>query len=119
MNQQGSTTINSTTRTVPDGYRCSECGVRGVKLWRPPNCGSPLKCARCLTDKPIDAEGLNEGEFGKSDQVGWYLPAVPTTEGPESYWGYTSVPDDRVKWWKELPTYPVAASPTELDVRAK
>ncbi len=97
---------HTATIDVPVRYRCSQCWVVGVKLWRPPNCENPLKCAQCLTDKPVDAEGYVDGQFGKSDQVGWYLPAVPTAEDPEAYWGYTSVPEDRVKWWRELPTYP-------------
>ena len=30
------------------------------------------------------------------------IPAVPDEDG--DYWGYTSVPEDRCKWWNELPT---------------
>lgn len=30
------------------------------------------------------------------------IPAVPDEDG--IFWGYTSVPEDRCKWWNELPT---------------
>ncbi len=30
------------------------------------------------------------------------VPAVPDENG--DFWGYTSVPDDKCKWWEELPT---------------
>ena len=30
------------------------------------------------------------------------VPAVPDEEG--NFWGYTSVPEERCKWWEELPT---------------
>lgn len=30
------------------------------------------------------------------------VPAVPNENG--DFWGYTSVPEERCKWWKELPT---------------
>lgn len=33
--------------SVPDGYECSICGTRGVKLWRPYMSSSPLICANC------------------------------------------------------------------------
>lgn len=31
------------------------------------------------------------------------IPAVPDEDG--EFWGYTSVPEDRCKWWEELPTH--------------
>ncbi len=40
---------------------------------------------------------------GRTDQIGWRVPAVPTEDG-EGFWGYSSVPDDGVKWWRALPT---------------
>lgn len=36
-----------------------------------------------------------------SDSIGWLVPAVPTEDG-ETYWGYTSVPDQGIEWWKRL-----------------
>ena len=33
--------------------------------------------------------------------IGWLVAAVPTEDG-STYWGYTSVPKDGVKWWENL-----------------
>lgn len=30
------------------------------------------------------------------------VPAIPNEDG--NFWGYTSVPEEGVKWWEELPT---------------
>lgn len=40
---------------------------------------------------------------GRTDTIGWRVPAVPTEEG-DTFWGYTSVPDAGVQWWRRLPT---------------
>jgi hypothetical protein len=40
---------------------------------------------------------------GKTDQIGWRVPAVPTEDGT-TFWGYTSVPLSGVHWWQRLPT---------------
>ena len=94
-------------------YVCAQCGASGCKLWREYQTFSPtLLCAACaaksegkdITD--IDAEGKRSGKFGdRTDQIGWYVPAVPTEDGC-GYWGYTSVPNPGCKWWKGLPTLP-------------
>lgn len=88
-------------------YKCSECGARGVKLWRQYNTMADnleLLCLRC-------SEKDQGKELGDSDQIGWLVPAVPT-ELPnadgcipkgETFWGYTSVPGWGVKWWYKLP----------------
>lgn len=39
----------------------------------------------------------------KSDQIGWDVPAIPDEENV-SYWGYSSVPQEGVEWWKALPS---------------
>jgi len=53
---------------------------------------------------PSDAiETRTERE--RTDQIGWRVPAVPT-EGNDSYWGYTSVPQAGCDWWDRLPTTP-------------
>lgn len=41
----------------------------------------------------------------RTDQIGWRVPAVPTEEN-DSYWGYTSVPQEGCDWWNRLPTLP-------------
>jgi len=54
----------------------------------------------------MDADGRCANERDdfkhKSDAIGWLVPAVPT-EDNETYWGYTSVPDAGVAWWRALP----------------
>jgi hypothetical protein len=104
-------------------YTCSGCGTTGVKLWRDYNtCASAveLKCAECATpaqvtyeaknynDKNRDALGSLDADgvftFRSGDQLGGLVPAVPTAEG-DTFWGYSSVPDEEVEWWLALPTY--------------
>jgi hypothetical protein len=38
------------------------------------------------------------------DQIGWLIPAAPTKEF-DSFWGYTSVPQDMCEWWYSLQYY--------------
>ena len=40
---------------------------------------------------------------GRTDTIGWRVPAVPTEDG-STFWGYTSVPDAGCAWWRRLPT---------------
>lgn len=94
-------------------YACSKCGVHGVKLWRlyqsfATKC--ELMCGSCsLVDQgksgEIDDSGKRESDLGsdRTDQIGWRVPAVPTENGG-MFWGYTSVPESGVKWWRALPT---------------
>lgn len=109
---------------APPNYKCSVCKIHGVKLWRQYQTFADqleLMCAECaIKDQSsgesssisklavkgpilVDEDGRHEGEHGKSDQIGWLVPAVPDEEG-YSYWGYTSVPQAGVNWWKQLPT---------------
>jgi hypothetical protein len=99
-------------------YKRGKCGCVGVKLWRDVcmiATACELICAKCvavdvgLPDLIVDGDGKHEGKYGPSDQIyndgsTCWLPAIPTVE-MNTYWGYTSVPPDRVKWWIELPTY--------------
>ncbi len=93
-------------------YKCSNCGASNCKLWRPyQTFNVQLLCAICAAASQkeniadIDNDGMRTGEYGKTDQIGWYIPAVPTEE-VGGYWGYTSVPGPAVQWWKELPSLP-------------
>lgn len=99
-------------------YRCSFCGVSGVKLWRSIGSDRDAWCSKCGTEQAglpdtIDDEGkildrLSGKVGGRSDQI--YspkkglnlLPYVPTPDGET--WGYTSVPAEGCEWWKQLPT---------------
>lgn len=99
---------------TPSSYRCTCCGVGGVKLWREYQTfleHQKLYCATCAGEaqkedvSDIDAAGLRSCEIGagRTDQIGWLIPAVPT-ENNDTFWGYTSVPQAGVEWWKRLPT---------------
>lgn len=35
--------------------------------------------------------------------IGWLVAAIPTEDG-ETYWGFTSVPQEGANWWNNLPT---------------
>ncbi|MDD4382130.1 MAG: hypothetical protein PHE21_02175 [Candidatus Dojkabacteria bacterium] len=98
---------------TPEGYVCSKCGKSGVKLWREYQTLNPeLACAGCAAKSEgkdpskINSEGMLESDLGLTDQIGWYVPAVPDEEG-FGYWGYTSVPQEGVIWWRNLPLEPV------------
>jgi len=99
---------------VPRRYLCADCGARGVKLWRPAHDDSPLRCADCACARggidglpinagSIDQDGRRPSSYGRTDQIGMLLPAVPDEEGA-GFWGYTSVPDAGVLWWRRLPS---------------
>lgn len=96
---------------VPSDYKCGNCGITGIKLWREYQTSHPeLRCAKCAGEvgkksiEGIDADGTLPSEFGvRTDSIGWYVPAVPTEDGI-GWWGYTSVPDAGVNWWRRLPT---------------
>lgn len=98
-------------QTTEVGYICSRCGASDVKLWREYNTFANLTelyCADCsMQDQgkvgEVDADGRRECKYGqKTDQIGWLVPAVPADDG--AFWGYSSVPEDRVQWWRKLPT---------------
>lgn len=88
---------------APSEYRCDDCGAHGVRLWREYNtfvdCQT-LRCRPCaIKSKPPEDEDIEE-RFD-SDQVAGMVPAVPTEDG-ETFWGYSSVPMDGVRWWYGL-----------------
>lgn len=82
-------------------YVCGECGARGVKLWRfgSSSCVE-LRCRGCterLSGEQLSAPGWC---------IGNYVPAVYDEEASEDEWyGYTSIPQDRVEWWLTLPDF--------------
>lgn len=98
----------ATLETPPD-YRCKDCGAYGCKLWRETNCFAPsLFCVDCVNKKKgthtePDAGGRVPSEHGgQTDHFNGYVPAVPDEEGL-GYWGFTSVPENGVNWWRALP----------------
>lgn len=93
-----------------DSYCCDNCGKKNVRLWREyqtiASCTS-LTCQSCsiIREKKecfVEDDGRMRDDLGYSDQIGWLVPAVPTEEG-DTFWGYTSVPQEGVDWWYSLP----------------
>lgn len=108
--------IDYASTQVPSGYRCQYCGAQGVKLWRDYQmllCHIQLSCLDCSGKQQkrdvstVDAEGrvLDQTVGVRSDAIGWLVPAVPT-ETNDNFWGYTSVPEPAVQWWRRLPSRP-------------
>lgn len=104
-------------------YVCSGCKRAGVKLWRDYNTfldHCELKCVECATPAQVTYEAKNYTDknrdclgaldpdglfmFRSGDQLAGLVPAVPTPDG-DTFWGYTSVPNEDVLWWYALPTY--------------
>lgn len=78
-------------------YRCSDCGAYGVRLWRPYQSSmrkDSLACKMCTEHRQQDTL--------KGDEIGWYVPAIHD-EADGLFWGYTSVPQYRIEWWRSLP----------------
>lgn len=98
---------------VHETYRCTECGAHGCKLWRQyQTCADyiALMCCDCGgKNQKHDVSAIDDGGLTisvakyPSDTIGWLVPAIPTEEG-DTFWGYTSVPQPGVDWWKRLPT---------------
>jgi len=97
-------------------YECHTCGSQNCKLWRESHCYSkdpiPLKCWKCLEDfgHTINLSLTDQVHDSELNDVNW-VPAVPYDE--DSYWGYTSVPENRVQWWKNLPDKPFSETKKE------
>lgn len=89
------------TSITPSGYVCETCGAHGVRLYREYQTfydHTSLTCTGC-TEK---AEGKTV-DTKHPDSIGWRVAAVPTEDGT-TFWGYTSVPQAGVEWWRRLPT---------------
>jgi hypothetical protein len=113
----------------PKKYKCSKCGAHGCKLWREYSVYSRaplLFCAPCgindqertkgkITPDMIRPDGSHEiieYDWGKGqigDSFGWLVPAIPDEAGL-GFWGYTSVPNDGIAWWKALPSLPTGVA---------
>jgi hypothetical protein len=105
-------TVDYDSSVPPDGYRCSGCDKHGLKLWRGSHsCADAvdLVCCDCIKKGDhedaypiLDQNGMHDSRYGRSDQFWNGVPAVPVEDG-DTFWGYTSVPDAGVKWWRRLP----------------
>jgi len=86
-------------------YTCGKCAKKGAKLWRPYNSRPTLLCARCtLSETGTHGVVEADGTLGGSCEIDGWVPAVPSLDSEvTSYWGYTSIPEVGVSWWKALP----------------
>jgi hypothetical protein len=80
-------------------YKCGGCGATGVRLWRRWNTFVSHQSLTCKLCSELDqSAAMMRGH----DQIGSRIPAVPTEEN-DTFWGYSSVPDDAVQWWLGMP----------------
>ena len=103
--------IDYSSAVTPSSYVCGGCGKSGVKLWRDFEAfldHQTLSCVDCagwtsnIDTSMIGDDGKRPSRFGYTDQIGWHIPAIPTTEN-DTFWGYSSVPQDGCDWWDRLP----------------
>jgi hypothetical protein len=84
--------------------------MTGAKLWRQYQTFAHhihLLCVDCAAkNQEMEILAREDGKHEEDglwvDAIGWLVPAVPN-ETEETFWGYTSVPEDRVVWWRNLP----------------
>lgn len=119
---------NYASNQIAKDYYCNTCKIKGVKLWREYQTfmnHQVLYCVDCalknqnVPDGKVREDGkylcetikeikdISTGEMIKNwevwtDQIKWLVPAVPL-ENEDTFWGYSSVPQDGVDWWKKLP----------------
>jgi hypothetical protein len=91
------------------GYRCHKCKAKGCRLWRQYQTVSPrVLCCECA-----EVDQKQPLKIAEHDSIGWYVPAIPDEDG--SFWGYTSVPQDRVDWWRSLPIRKVRTPRSDIE----
>ena len=83
-------------------YTCKypSCKRKNVKLWRKYQTLSDYTSLHCLNH--FEKGLVDIYKKGLSDQLGWWVPAIPADDECNSFWGYTSVPQEKVDWWKNL-----------------
>jgi len=107
------------TKLLTIEYKCTKCGIDGVKLWRQYN--------TFLDHLEVLCKDCAEKDQGKSikedsDRIGYLVPAIPTKEG-DTFWGLGAVPTSLAIWWYRLPpeipkkwTFPEMVSLNEDDI---
>lgn len=112
---------------VPEDYKCSKCGLRGVKLWRQYQTFAScieLLCVDCaLKDQnkhfDVKEDGTSSNIDGDtSSSIGWLVPAVPTGDN-DTFWGHTSAPSSGCIWWYLLPLRTDSVGPTIEDLKKR
>ncbi len=104
--------VDFSQTTTPEAYKCAHCGTSACKLWREYETPRPqLLCVDCAgKDQEKDISSMDEqgrrlispGSRHRTDQIGWYVPAVPDEAGI-GYHGYGDVPAAGCAWWRRLP----------------
>lgn len=93
-------------------YKCGNCGKTNCKLWRDVSLNLHLLCCDCAAKKEgksvadIDERGFRQSDVvpdSRTNQIGYYVPAIPTEDGG-GFYGYTDVPPASSAWWDGLPT---------------
>jgi hypothetical protein len=98
---------------TPSGYRCLVCNAHGVRLWREYNCIASAITLRCFDCAILKAGGtakpysFEKGQHYTPDdsEISGLVAAIPTAEG-DTFWGYSSVPDEGCVWWRSLSPRP-------------
>lgn len=119
--RSGDKIVDYATGWVGDEYKCIDCGVHGIKLWRIAACSCiQLRCIDCVGKKDnIDVSDVDENGtildpdfLIRTDQIGSMLSAIPdefkiyygsSTIPHISWWQYTCVPQAGIDWWEKLP----------------
>jgi len=101
---------------APYDYECNGCGATRCKLWRlhnKPDIPS-LACVDCAAQYQdmelvdLDDAGTHVRAYGdRTNQIGWFVPAVPATDNAGEYWEYDQIPEERYEWWEGLPNRPL------------
>ena len=99
-------------------YICNGCGAFFVKLWRA-FCSDTivLFCANCASKdqnekiKKMDKKGCHRNTSNKkTDQIGGFVPAIPTPDSTEDnleWQPFGAIPEKAYAWWRRLPSlYP-------------
>jgi len=105
-------------------YVCTGCGSSNCRLWRQYQTfadQTELLCCECAEKDQSKTCQLPDGndphhktmvldkgsgfERPATSTIGWLVPAIPTADW-ETFWGYTSVPPDGIKWWYDMPLRP-------------
>lgn len=94
-----------------EDYKCSTCGVTGMKLWRDYGYCDELWCATCC-ERIIAEKGCKTDPFdeppGPLDMMrsGFSgVAAIPTDGDCDSYQSAGALKAEQLLWWHALPTF--------------
>lgn len=96
-----------------EDYKCTDCGVTGLKLWRDYGYCSELWCAMCCKVKIAKAEEARKSDPwdeppGPLDMMRYGfsgVAAIPTDADCDAYQSSGAFKADGLLWWHALPTF--------------